>query len=127
MKQVSSSAADALGKTLYRVPVADSTEVGAVEVAPKATSQVVQAVVSSLIVCNTDTLAGTIDLVVFLEDLAGTNTYLLHEVSVGARETKVFNLGVTLSAGDCVVVASTRGYDWSLMGIETTKGTGPNV
>ena len=123
MKQISSDSSDTYGLSLYRVPLADSTEVGDVDVAPKATSQVVQSVVSSLIVCNTDNLSGTIS----VATIGSLTTSIFYKVSMDARETKVFNVGVTLSAGDYFWIASTRGYDWSLMGIETTEGTGPDA
>lgn len=131
--QVSSTSSDAFGLPIYTVPVAAATDVGAVEVAPKATSALIHTLATTLIVCNTNVigyLAGEITVAIL--DADSVTTILFKDLSMALREMKIFNIGATLSAGEQIRVSSTLAfstvtYDWNLMGIEITTGGGPNA
>ena len=137
IKQVTTSPSDTWGLKIYEVPSAASTDVGAVEVAPKVTSTLVQTLATSLIVCNVDRTAsgysaGEIWLYFISGDTPAVTTALFWEVAMAARETRVFNLGIPMSVGEKLWVKSRTGvatvqYDWTLTGIETTTGGGPSA
>jgi len=115
----------------YVTPNPDTTTVGPadeVEVAPKATSLLTQVKVTSVIACRTDNSA--VDISILLQSALGVSanqTYLLFEQDLGGYETKVFDFGMVLSPGNTLWFGSSAAVDFTLMGIETTIGVGPNA
>jgi len=113
---------------LYSVPVAAAVTVGGAEVAPKVTSVLVQALVTSIIVCNTDATAGSFDIQLEAAAATSSDTYLFKVNSLSKNNTKVLSLGLTLSPGDKIRGNCTTGdCDFTVMGIEITSGGGPDV
>jgi len=114
------------GAILYTVPEAGEVQVGGGSgpvVAPKSVSQISQALVNSIIVCNTTATNRNFDLA--LRSVDGTvvdANYLVRTRLVAAKETKVFTLGLTLAPGNVLrVAASLAGViAVTAMGIEVT-------
>ena len=132
--QVSQSGTDTFAyETLYQVPSPAAVTVGAVEVAPKATSQLVQTLVTSIYVVNK--LNATFTWLQLQSGEDGSSAYqLLSFNSTDANETKMLSLGLTLSSGD-ILRCLTWGFlsnppyevDWTCFGVETVSGSGPSV
>ena len=111
---------------LYAVPVAESTSVGVVEVSPKSSSLHVRTLITSIIVCNTDSASGNFSIRLFSADSL-TFTYLLKGSSVAIDGTKVLSLGLVLGAGEQIKCScASADYDFSVMGIEILSGGGPS-
>lgn len=121
--------AGAILTELYSVPVAAATAVASdtVEVSPKASSLLVQALVTSIVVCNTDADDGTFD--IQLECASTTDTsYLFKSNPLGKNNTKVLGLCLTLSPGDKIsATCATNDCAFTVMGIEITGGRGPDA
>jgi hypothetical protein len=117
----------------YTVPVAASTTVGAVEVAPQSVSAVTQALVTRIFVCNTHaTNNGTFDIKVSDYGSGPTVTKLYSAISLYPGITSAFGVNLTLKAGDIVTVefaidASPATYDVTIFGIEMITGSGPDA
>ena len=118
----------------YTVPVASSTTVGGVEVAPLSVSRKTQTLLTTLFVCNTDAAdSGTFDIKVSSYDASSpVVTKLYNGVYLYFGNTVEFGLNLTLKAGDIVTVefdndASTVTYDVTMFGIEKITGSGPDA
>ena len=124
-------------EAFYEVPSAATTEVGPggteVEVSPKAQSSLVQTLVTGITICN---VAGITQwITIRLTPAGGTepaDSYYINYFQVLAAETSwIFNHGLVLSPGDSISVtawggSSTVNSHFTLFGVETSSGTGPN-
>lgn len=90
--------------TLYTVPAATTTTV------------------SSVVVCNQAASAGTFRISIQVAAAAdNAKQYLYYDQSVGANDTFVATVGITLGATDVVkVYASSTSQSFSLFGVEVT-------
>jgi|TARA_R110000824_G_scaffold27171_2_gene92623 hypothetical protein len=110
--------------TLYEVPSPSASDSYGPTVSPKAVSLLTRALVSTIVVVNTNGTIGTIDIGIVGNRIPGL-TSIFDGLDFAAWESRVFDLGITLSYGDKLTIASTQDYDWTCTGIETTSGTGP--
>lgn len=124
------SASDVTSK--YTVPSPAVTESGSVTVAPKAVSNVIQALATRLFVCNThSSLDATFD--VKVKSLApDVTTTLYKSLSISNSSSVSFSPNLTLSSGDEFQVvfassASAATVDVSIFGIEMITGSGPDA
>ena len=118
--------------TLYQVPVTGAVTAGSVEVAPKATSQLVQTLVTSIYVVN----IGGLTAYTWLQLQSGADGssayHLLYFNTTAVDETKMLSLGLTLSSGD-ILTCQSWGFgaafsvDWTCFGVETVSGVGPSA
>ena len=101
---------------LYAVPVAAVRTAGAagvIVVAPKAIALPVQALVSSIVVCNQHSATNSFS--IGLQTLADwtdsapltAKQYLFKGVDVATKTTKILKLGLTLAPGDRIVAYAT--------------------
>lgn len=98
------------------------------QVAPSATSAttlytvpaLTQTVVSSIIICNRDVAAATYRVAIRPDGTALANThYIAYDVTVGAADSTVLTLGITIDAADVITVyASTANLTFSAYGSE---------
>jgi len=110
---------------LYEVPSAAAVSVGTVEVSPKSASLHVRTLVTSIIVCNTDGVAGSIT--IKLVSAASKETHLLKGNSIPGNGTKTLSLGLVLSSGEKITGSShDADYDFTVMGVEILSGGGPS-
>lgn len=134
-QSVGAAAAD-----LYSVPVAAATTAGGAEVSPKATATLVQSLVTSIIVCNVGSTGATFDIEMKRnanasgvpqyppEYDANYTTFLFDDQVLADDNTKIIDLGLTLSPGDKITV-DCAGADchFTATGIEITTGRGPDA
>lgn len=120
-------------ETLYEVPSASAVVVGNAEVAPKATSQIVQTLVTNIYVCNKGGVQCFTSLTLQSGEAGSTEFKFMDFGTVLAKETKVLSLGLTLSTGDVItcegsgVFGTAYDVDFTCFGVETTSGSGPDV
>ena len=77
-----------------------------------------QAVISTIVVCNRDTVAGTFRIAVRPAGAAIANQhYIAYGVTVAASDSTTLTLGITLGATDVITVyASTANQSYSIFG-----------
>ena len=119
---------DAVFETLYTCPVRAETTYtvsgGTTSVTPSAVDVNTQTLVTSIIACNTTALADTFS--IRLLPTSGTtpgDEHLLFDIAaIGASETHVLSLGLTLSAGNTLEVtcATSDSISFTATGIEVT-------
>ena len=113
---------------LYDVPLPAATTVGSVEVEPKASSVLVETLVTSLVVCNRSAAVQLVKARLVSSDSTVSQLEWFSSVAVGG--TNIKNLGLVLTPGDklTVLVFSFGSIltDFTLFGVETTSGSGPN-
>jgi hypothetical protein len=117
----------------YEVPSPAITTVGPggseVEVSPKATSIITQVKVTSIVACNTTNTDN--DIYIFLAAFSGATSadqsYLVSAHDLDGYATKIFDFGMVLTPGNIVFLGSDAETDWTINGIETTSGVGPNA
>lgn len=104
-------------KTLAQSSPAAATDTDAYTV-PGATS----AVVSSVVVCNTNSAGATMRLWVAVAGAStATKQYLVYDLTLAANETRTFTLGISLAATDVLRVrASTTNVAFNVFGVEIT-------
>tara|TARA_R110002020_G_scaffold312330_1_gene527817 strand:- start:142 stop:540 length:399 start_codon:yes stop_codon:yes gene_type:complete len=119
------SLAAAASGDLYEVPVAAEKTAGSVDVSPKAASSLTQALVTSIVVCNTDATNGAFTISVVKFDPT-TTTVLFKGTTLSSGDTHVLTLNLTLSPGDKITVAAaTSVQDFTAFGVEMITGVGP--
>lgn len=81
-----------------------------------------EAVISSIVICNRDSSSATFRLAVRPNGATLANEhYIAYDVTVGASDSTVLTLGVTMDASDVLTVyASTANLSFSAYGSETT-------
>ena len=79
-----------------------------------------QAVVSSIVICNQATSAATFRLAIRIAGATlATSQYIAYDVTVGASDSTVLTMGLTLGAADLLTVyASTATVSFSAYGSE---------
>ena len=79
-----------------------------------------QAVVSSIVICNQATSAATFRLAIRVNGATlATSQYIAYDVTVGASDSTVLTMGLTLGAADLLTVyASTATVSFSAYGSE---------
>ena len=79
-----------------------------------------QAVVSSIVICNQATSAATFRLAIRVAGATlATSQYIAYDVTVGASDSTVLTMGLTLGAADLLTVyASTATVSFSAYGSE---------
>ena len=79
-----------------------------------------QAVVSSIVICNQATSAATFRLAIRVGGATlATSQYIAYDVTVGANDSTVLTMGLTLGAADLLTVyASTATVSFSAYGSE---------
>ena len=115
--------AEAKNAFLYRVPQLTQTISSAT---PKAAVYPIRTIVSSMTVCNTDAATTYNVVLLSLADLETANItfsdkqYIMNARPISANTTEVIGLGMTLSAGDGIVVwtASDSKVSFNLFGFE---------
>ena len=95
--------------------------------APKAVSQIPQTLITSIIVCDTDSTNRTFDIVlqpVLPVDPTDVEDYqyLVKSRPLAANETKILSLGLTLGPGNILRVSASAAdvVAFTVMGIEVT-------
>ena len=112
---------------LYTVPTPAKTDVNtATDVSPKSVSVNVQTLLTTIVVCEDKSSAGsgTFDITVTPSGDPACNLFFKNVIA--ASNTKVLTLNLTLSAGDKVSCLAT-GTDCSFtaFGVEMITGSGP--
>lgn len=81
-----------------------------------------EAVISSIVICNRDSSSATFRLAVRPNGATLANEhYIAYDVTVGASDSTVLTLGITMDASDVLTVyASTANLSFSAYGSETT-------
>ena len=81
-----------------------------------------EAVISSIVICNRDASSATFRLAVRPNGASLANEhYIAYDVTVGASDSTVLTLGITMDASDVLTIyASTANLSFSAYGSETT-------
>lgn len=118
--------ADTSATTLYTCPLRTGTtfDSGNIDVNPNIAGRNIQTIVTSIIVCNSDAGAKTFTMILLPESTTtpAIEHRLFFQNSVGAGETKVLSLGLTLSSDNTiqVVVETANTLSFTAMGIEVS-------
>jgi len=120
--------------SIYQVPEAASSSVTAgsnqIVFSPKAVSSQTQTLLTTLYVCTTTAIGGTIEITVVKNSDPIFTTKLFTGRTLTADETDIFTLNLTLAPGD-ILKAKAGGSDLDVavtaFGIEMITGVGPNA
>ena len=110
--------------TAYTVPVAAATTVGTVAVSPKSLFEIPQVLVTSIIVCNTDSSDRTFQIRLKTAAAEGDDDkeMLFYDTAIATKATQVLSLGLVLESGNVIKVRPSVASKlaFTIMGIEVT-------